>query len=188
MVGYWFTLIGSLLAILSAILLFFGFIISPNDNIMSGPNSIRQKFFNNGTVINIRDSSEVAVNVGENQQDNIEKKFKATNPVEVMLTYKLPKLIDDDKCDNEKCIGNYIKIGEDNDSIYFDHPSFKSSRVAGYNYDSGKNGEMLISDWKIEEKRFYDAIKIPKSSILGMLISADSTFITKTLPNYEVME
>ena len=130
-------------------------------------------------------------NITGDKNINSEKKlppdFKTENPIQIKLIYKPPKLTEDDQCDDKKCVGVYTRIGEDNDFVYLDHPSFKSSKVVGYNYDSGANGEKLISDWKVEEKRIYEAITIPKSSILNMAILSDSASTTKSIPNYKMI-
>lgn len=187
--GYWFTFIGSLFAIISALLIFIGFLISPNDNFIKGPNSIKQKFLNNASVY-VHNSPGAKISINQNQQkiEEIPPDFRTEGPIRIKLTYKPPKLTEGGQCDDEKCVGNYTKIGEDNDSIYLDHPSFVSSRVTGYNYDSGLNGEKIITNWNVEEKRIYDSIKLPKNLILNTAILSDSESTTKSIPNYKVIK
>jgi len=188
--GYWFTTIGLFLAIISAILLFVGFLISPNDNFIKGPNSIKQIFSNNASV-NIKHSPGTTINIDQSQQNNYLTKLpsdiKKEEPVQIKLTYKPPKLTEDDKCD-ENCVGIYTKIAEDDDFLYLDHPSFKTSRLTGYNYDSDKNGEKIITNWNVEEKRNYDSIALPKHLILNIVRLSNSTSTQKQISNYKILK
>lgn len=64
--GYWITLIGSILTIAGALLTLVGFLISPNDNFIKGPNSINQKFINKPSVV-IKDSPGATINIDQSQ-------------------------------------------------------------------------------------------------------------------------
>ncbi|MCK5459692.1 hypothetical protein KAI52_01100 [Candidatus Parcubacteria bacterium] len=127
----------------------------------------------------------------KNQQAPTEKKlppdFKRENPILIKLTYKPPKITEGDQCD-ESCVGIYIKIGQDDDFLYFDHPSCRSYRVVGYHYDSGNEGKKIISDWQVEEKITCNWISLQKYLILNMVNLSNSASTIKTIPNYKTME
>lgn len=113
--------------------------------------------------------------------------IREKNPILLKLTYQPPRASIDDQC-NGTCVGYYIKIGEDEDFFYFDIPACKSSRVVGYNYDSGNGDEKIITDWQVEETRTCDWIAISKRLILNMEKQSNTTSTIKIVPNYKVIE
>lgn len=64
--GYWINFIGLLLLALGSILTLVGFLISPNDNFIKGPNSIKQKFINK-PYVNIQNSPGATISIEQSQ-------------------------------------------------------------------------------------------------------------------------
>lgn len=90
-----------------------------------------------------------------------------TQPYSVIVFYDAPALVPQDTCDNsKKCFGNYIKILDGKDYVYLDPgDKCREQKEIGYNYDSGPNGEKIITNSIIEETQICNSIAVPKQRI-----------------------
>jgi len=92
-----------------------------------------------------------------------------TESSKVVLVYKAPALFQD-LCQNDVCFGNYVKVFDADEYLVID-PGDKCllKREIGYNYDSGSNGEKLITNPIIEETRVCNLVTISKQQVLRVI-------------------
>jgi hypothetical protein len=128
------------------------------------------------------------------QQSEPPTEIKKVDSVMIELVYKEPALMDDDECKDGVCKGEYILLGESNDSIRVDSPKCKEFVPESYNYDTGpydpETGtyEKLISDYSGKEVRICGWFDLPKNRVISRQNTSYETSTEKRVWNYDIVD
>lgn len=88
----------------------------------------------------------------------------------IKVVYSPPALVPEDVCNEENCIGDYIKILDARDYLYL-NPKNKclTREKVGYNFDSGPRGEKIITNPIYKEEHVCNSLAVPKNRILQII-------------------
>ena len=171
--GYWLTLIGSVLTVLGAIFTLFGLLISPKDNIFQGPKSIFSS--RQDSYVEIKDSPGAVVNVNQTQINYITENLTKEGATKIVTD----KLIE---------ISKIIKEGRfpEAETSLRNFKKQNLNQVDLTNIQSVRAGLYLIQGKLPEAKAVYEAIldtQIKSNAVyIGLAtISAFEAFGKKSL-------